>query len=323
MGNAQIVEDPAANAPEVPKASPHVGVLRVRPPFFIVGAQRSGTTMLRLMINSHPDILVPFESGFITTFYERLAQYGDLKQKLNLARLLEDIAKHPLVVKGKLVENADAILSNPISSYADLIYAILEAQVRKHSKKYWGDKTPSYVTEIDILRKVFPACKVIHLIRDGRDVALSNRSVGWGIHNLPRAARDWHWKVTLGRKMGNMMGDAYLEVRYEDLVTHPEQTLVRVCEFLTMPYDKQMLAYHSRATEMMPGESLQWHQNSVQAPNAELAGAWKSRMSRADRILFEEVAGSGLAEFGYPTEKLSATLGSRVRSLYYATLQRW
>ncbi|WP_041354885.1 sulfotransferase [Nitrosococcus halophilus] len=94
-------------------------------PFFIVGVHRSGTTMLRLMVNNHPNIAVPFESVFIPEFYRRLADYGDLTKQESVANLLRDIAAHPFVRRGGLIPgDMDTILARPIKSYADLIHAI-------------------------------------------------------------------------------------------------------------------------------------------------------------------------------------------------------
>ena len=293
------------------------------PPLFVIGAQRSGTTMLRLMLNRHPDVVVPFESGFITEFIPRQAEFGDLADPANAARLLSAIAAHPLVKKGDLIQDPKAILARPISDYASLCDAIFSVYAEGQGKRRWGDKTPSYVTEIDQLCRLFPGCKILHIVRDGRDVALSNLRVGWGIHNLPRAAHDWRWKTLLAHKMGALLGPNYFELRYEELVTAPEQHLRRICEFLDLQYDPRMLSYHETATNEMPQASLDWHRNSVRAPDSSLIYAWKKDMPKADRIIFEQIASDALETFGYEQENLPSNLGSRVRNLYYATLQRW
>jgi Sulfotransferase family len=293
------------------------------PPFFIVGAQRSGTTMLRLMLNRHPDLSVPFESGFVTDFFKRLKSYGDLKDADNARRLLIDIAKHPLAQKGGFITDVDAILSTRVENYADLVNAIFRAHARARDKARWGDKTPGYVTDLEVIWKLFPGCLVIHLVRDGRDVAISNQHIEWGIHSIPRAAEDWRWKTTLGHKVGTVLGDHYLELRYEDLILQTEPALRRVCDFLHVAFQPEMLRYHETGESEIPPDSLRWHRNSVRAPDASLVYAWKERMSHADRIIFEQVAGDALKLFGYEIEGLPSTWSSRLKNLYYATLQRW
>jgi hypothetical protein len=295
----------------------------ISPPFFVVGAQRSGTTMLRLMLNRHPELCVPFESGFIPAFHARSASYGDLADEANARRLLDDIAAHPLARKGGLVDDVPAILARSHASYAELVHAVFEVAAAREGKARWGDKTPSYVTDLDVLWTLFPGCRIVHLVRDGRDVAWSNRGVAWGIRNLPAVAADWRWKATLGRKVGRALGEAYLEVRYEDLVLDTVPVLGRICAFLGVDYVPGMLDYPASARASMPSDSLRWHQNSIRAPDRSLVQAWKHRLTPADRVIFEAIAGDALELFGYERERLPATWRSRARSLYYATARRW
>jgi Sulfotransferase family len=299
-----------------------VGGPPARPPFFIVGAQRSGTTLFRLMLNEHPELSVPFESVFIPVFYRRLHEYGDLAQRDNARRLLSDMAAYPLHF-GRLVKDPDAILAHPISSYAELLDAVFRVDAAAKKKTRWGDKTPGYETDIDVLCELFPGCQIIHLVRDGRDVVLSNRRVEWGIASLPRAAADWRWKVTLGHKMGRLLGGQYLELKYECLVLDPERSLRRACAFLDVAFDPRMLDYPAHAERDMPIEARPFHRNSIRPPDPSLIDEWRRRMSRADRIIFEQVAGDALELFGYELERHPATVGSRLKNLYYAIWRRW
>lgn len=294
-----------------------------REPIFVVGAQRSGTTMFRLMLNAHPHICIPFESGFIPSFYKRLSEYDDLSLKDNQARLIKDIADYPLMKKGKLILDVGELLSFPISNYSDLVTAIFSTYAQSKGKERWGDKTPSYVTELDIIWKLFPGCKVIHLVRDGRDVALSMGAMDWGSKNIIRLAQEWVWKTTLGHKMGNLIGDCFLEVRYEDLIMDTEITLKKVCSFLDEEYTPEMLDYHNSARDEMPSESIQYHKTSVSKPDESKVFGWKTRMSRSDRIIFEDIARKALTRFGYETENQRYTLGAKLKQIYYCAVKRW
>ncbi|MDA8382470.1 MAG: sulfotransferase [Betaproteobacteria bacterium] len=291
-------------------------------PFFVVGAQRSGTTMLRLMLNAHPRLCVPFESGFIIDFHDRRDGYGALSVKDNAARLLDDIAAHPKVRKGGLITDRDAILARPIEDYADLVDAIFSAYAEDKGKPRWADKTPWYVTEIDKLWGLFPSARIIHLVRDGRDVALSLRNLDWGSRHLPRVAADWRWKTTLAHKVGSVVPTRFLEVRYEDLVLQTQPTLERICAFVGEAFDPGMLAFHRNAEQEMPQDSVKYHRNSVRSPNKEKVYAWKERMSSADRIIFEQIAGAELSLFGYEREDRPSTWMSRLKNFYYCA-KRW
>lgn len=292
-------------------------------PFFIVGAQRSGTTMLRLMLNNHPALAVPFESVFIPEFYRRLGEYGDLREHGNVERLLGDICADRWVQRGGLVPDPGAVLARGVDSYPALVDAIFSEYARSRGKRRWGDKTPTYVTELDVLWELFPGCRFVHLVRDGRDVALSLSGISWGSSHIPRIAEEWRWKTTLAHKMGRMIPDHYLEVRYEDLVREPTAALRAICGFLGEPYSDAMLDYHASGEQEMPQDSLQWHRSSVSAPDPSKLDAWKRRMSVPDQILFEEFAGSALDLFGYERLNRPATLGSRLRRMRYTLVKRW
>jgi hypothetical protein len=274
------------------------------------------------MLNSHSRIAVPFESAFLCQ-YPNLAQYGDLKNKSNAEKLLQALAEEPLTKKGKIIQEPEAILAEPIETYNDLLTAVFQQYARRRGKVRWGVKTPWYVTEIDQIWRLFPHCKIIHLIRDGRDVALSYRRVSWGSSHTPRVAADWRWKVMLGHKMGEMIWASYLEVHYEDLVRSPEATLSKVCAFLGEQYEAQMLHYHQDGAHEMPSESLQWHRTSVSAPDETKVLAWKREMPLADQILFDEIAGDALEQFGYERVRQEAPIRVACKRVYYCLIRRW
>ncbi|RMD63716.1 MAG: sulfotransferase [Alphaproteobacteria bacterium] len=307
------------------KDTQSVPALHDTSPFFIVGVQRSGTTMLRLMLNQHPHLAIPFESGFIAEFYRKIDRYGDLHDTGNRNRLLSDIAGDDWVVRGKLIDDVTTIAKYPASDYAEIVAAIFQDYARRKGKPRWGDKTPGYVDEIDTLWKVFPGCKFIHLVRDGRDVALSLRRIAWGTSSIPRMAHEWRWKTLLAHKMGNLLGDHFLEVRYEDLVLDTEATLRTICAFLGESYDARMLDYHVKGVKAdeLPSDSIRWHRMSVRAPDPKKVFEWKTAMSEADQIIFEEIAGDALSAFGYECRGRTPTLKSRLRKLHYMLIRRW
>ena len=280
--------------------------------------------MLRLMVNNHPHLCVPHESKFMTTFFPLLARYGDLSERANAASLLDDVSRHPAVERGGLVRDKDRILAYPIYGYSDFIDAIMSERAHADGKSRWGDKTPFYTPDIDVLWHLFPEAKIIHLVRDGRDVSLSQRRISWLPNSMPRIAENWRWMTTICHKVGSVRGAEYfLEIKYEDLVCDTERSLRRVCDFLGEPFAPEMLSYEQGARAAVPQESLQWHLNSVRAPDPVKAYAWKRELALADRIIFEQHAGDALELFGYELERHPTTWASRFKSLYYALLVRW
>ncbi|MFQ5535272.1 MAG: sulfotransferase, partial [Sphingomonadales bacterium] len=207
--------------------------------------------------------------------------------------------------------------------FADLIDAIYREYAARFGKVRWGDKTPFYTPDIDILWNLFPGCRIIHLVRDGRDVAVSQRKIGWLSSSIPRLAEDWRWKTTVAHKVGSVLGEDFLEIRYEDLVVEPETVLRCICAFLGEEFDPEMLGYHDNAGDVVPADSLRWHRNSIRPPDPSKLGTWKIKMSRADRTIYEQIAGQALEEFGYEREYLASTFASRARALYFALIKRW
>jgi len=145
----------------------------VIPPFFIVGCARSGTTLLRLVLASHSEIAIPPESFFVGRNQEYLKK-GALSHR-EARKLLQTIyatdSFKDFGLDTAIIEKQ--IFSKATVTYLDIICTIFDTYARQHGKKRWGDKTTSYVFEVDFLVKLFPASKFIVLIRDGRDVAVS------------------------------------------------------------------------------------------------------------------------------------------------------
>ncbi|MDZ7829171.1 MAG: sulfotransferase [Halofilum sp. (in: g-proteobacteria)] len=292
-----------------------------QPPFFIVGAQRSGTTMSRLTLTEHSRLSVPFESVFDPRFLPAEAGiWRPVRSGTRWQGCLMTSSPITGCARAELVPDPQLVLDQEPRSYPALVNAIFSAYARLQGKERWGDKTPGYVADLDVLNELWPDCRVVHLVRDGRDVALSLAGVSWGSPDLMRNAANWRWKTVLGRKMGTMMGERYLEVRFEDLVREPDRSLRRVCDFLGEHYEPGMLHYPASAHAAMPEQSLQWHRTSISTPDQSRAFEWKRRMSLADQIVFDEVAGDALDLFGYTRVQRRHTIRSRIRFARYALL---
>src|SRR5262249_20192115 len=148
-------------------------------PIFIVGCPRSGTALLRDLLRSHPRLSFPGESHFIPALYRG---YGDPNNEREACALASRILESAWVKAWGLALEPSAFAGE--RSYAKIVSRIFEAWAEKERKPRWGDKTPRYVVEIPLLMKLFPDAKILHIIRDGRDVALSWISAGFGPRNV-------------------------------------------------------------------------------------------------------------------------------------------
>jgi len=279
-------------------------------PIFIVGCPRSGTALLRNLLRSHPHLAFPTESHFIPAYYRG---YGDPRSAREARRLAESILRLYWVRIWKLSLRPGDFAD--CRSFREVVCRLFETFARQQGKRRWGDKTPHYVAQIPVLLELFPAAKILQIIRDGRDVALSWLKTRMEPRNLYTAARMWRELVRAGREAGaRLPRETYLEVRYETLLAETQPTMREVCAFIGEPYDEAVLRPqpdppppHRAHLKDRPARSTR-----VVSSNME---KWKTRMPVPDRVLFESVAGDLLSELGYETE-------GRVRKIS-ALERRW
>ena len=289
-------------------------------PIFIVGAARSGTTLLQYMLRSHPDISLPTaESHFFIPFYERINEYGDLSSKENIRSLLEEIyssRKHFFDddVHG-IKFNADSLTEilygRGCSTLPELVSGIFQENAKAEGKSRWGDKTPYYILHLDTLLEMFPNAQVIHLIRDGRDCALSmlNRKWDLQIFNIYHAAYIWNRYVTAGKDFGTKNPDQYFEIKYEDILNQPELSLEKLCDFLSIKFDQSVINFRKSDGSGRTPLLTKPLQKSNQA-------RWKSSMSEKQLEVFESLAGPMLESCGYELASHAPSISKSAWLLY-------
>jgi sulfotransferase family protein len=277
------------------------------PYLFIVGCPRSGTTLLQRMVNTHPDIAMTPESHWIPRLYAKdwaLTSEGRVKPKL-IRRLLS----HPKFARLKIsAEELTGLAGNgqPVS-YGNLVSRIFDLYGQRQRKPLVGDKTPDYVRSIKTLHSLWPSARFVHVIRDGRDVALSmidwtkcrpkpGDFTGWQEDRISTAALWWELNVRLGQLAGKSLGHSfYYEVRYESLVTHPEEECAALCRFLAVPYSDAMVRFYEGPTAFDPGlEAKRAH-----LPVTPGLRNWRAQLPPEDNERFEAAAGGLLKELGY------------------------
>jgi Sulfotransferase family len=264
-------------------------------PFFIVGSARSGTTLLRLILNAHVDVAVPPESRWITELWTG-------RDPVQVESFLEALAAHERFEAWDLPVDAvrmelDSAASAP---YADLVRAAYRAYARLQGKSRWGDKTPRYVEHIKFLAGLIPDARFIHLVRDGRNVALSYADVPFGPKTVARAAELWSRRVAAGLDAGRVLtAGRYLELRYEQLVDDTTEQVKAVCDYLNLDFDPGMLDYTERARSAVLPRASRFNPNVTKPPIAAVR-SWEEAMPPRHVEIFEAVAGPLLSKLGYP-----------------------
>jgi len=274
-------------------------------PFFIMGAGRSGTTLLRAMLEAHPDVHIPPELP-LAPVVRQFRLYSRLPWSALLRVILGDLEFHATWDRWEL----------PLGPlYRDLVQApraarnlaaVIDALFRAHARAHkpsalrWGDKTPPNTVVLPTLTRLFPDLQVVHLIRDGRDVVQSfMRESEAGLRYF---ARWWVRAVSSARAFGAEHPSQYLEIRYEDLVTRTEATLQDILAFLKITPDDRMLRYHELDQKLGDVDrypALQGVRNPV---HAESIGKWRSALDAAQVAELDRLIGPTLARLGYGQE---------------------
>jgi hypothetical protein len=264
-----------------------------------------------MMLDAHPQLAIPPETQFLPDLLdaaERGARGRDLAEAITAARNWSDFGLDPGRLTERIGERAEA---------ADALRAVYELYAERQSKPRWGDKTPKHVTRMRRIGALLEEARFVHLIRDGRDVALSRRRRGMGTAKpTAETAGLWRRRIERARSQARRLPGRCLELRFEDLVAGPEPALRAVCDLIELDYHPAMLSYHDRAPERLAelggdlassggriarsgGERLASHALAAEPPRAERIAAWRTEMAEADRREFEAVAGDLLAELGY------------------------
>lgn len=273
-------------------------------PFFLIGFQRSGTTLLRLMLDSHPDVAIPLDvTGLWDRYERRLDHYGDLTRPSARRALIGDLLAEERIRLWKVPLDIDTVLARwTLPGYPGVIDALCASYAAAKGKRRWGDKDPGNILRIPQVHRWFPDARIVHIVRDGRAACLSHLSQSFGHDDLMECANAWREEVWWSRQMGALLGDElYLEVRFEDLVTDPAAELRRVAAFLELDYTDRMLDYHLRVDDAVPPEKRHIWPLIGEPPRKENATLWRERMSPGTRVCFEKRAGAVLEELGYET----------------------
>jgi hypothetical protein len=269
-------------------------------PLFIVGNDRSGTTMLRLILDRGPDVAIPPESMFLTDFEPAFAR-GEPRDAAAARRFMAEVWNHPKVRLWDLPGAPPAVPLglSPADAYRFVVEAPFKAYAAKYGKLRWGDKTPHYVHHVDHLLALWPRARCVVLVRDGRDVALSLRKLPFGPNNAWAAAPWWARGIRAGEQAQSAHPDSVLTVRYEDLAQGPRDVVPRICDFLGLRYSEEMLALEEADPSKIVPDQASWFPTLFDGINTTAVARWQREMSVRDQRVFAARAAAELARLGY------------------------
>jgi len=284
-------------------------------PFFIVSAPRSGSTLLRLILDAHPRLAVPPPGWLFDMVYPYLFSYGDLKQRANLLALAEDMLRAPTVSRWPIKVSPDALADAAREpSFSGIYEALHVAYASAGGKQRWGEKTPRNSFWMDEIRALYPGAQFIHIVRDGRDQAIDiSDSLLWP-YSVYSGANLWQRYVSAVRESAaRLPAGAFLEVRYEDLCAAPEKTIRALCGFLGEAFDPVMLSPHeTRSARAWSEHPL--HAKTAQPISTKFCEMYKTRLPGSDVAVLDALIGDTLKRFGYAVSSAASPAPARLAS---------
>jgi Sulfotransferase family len=297
---------------------------RAKAPVFVVGCGRSGTTLLYHMVLSSGNFVVyRTESNVINLLEPR---FGDLSQERNKRRLLDAWYQSRLyTLTGLDKPPLEKRVMEECKNGGDFLRIAMEEMARMQGVERWADTTPEHILHLHRIKETIPDALIIHIIRDGRDVALSTDKLGY----IKRAPWDrspsimacglyWEWMVNKGRKDGHDLGADYTEVHFEELVANPRETLDRLGEFIEHDLDYDRIQKVGIGSVSQPNSSFSDGESDA---NFSPAGRWKSGYTDERLRAFEGLVGGTLEATGYELasgefSKLNTASLKRMRATY-------
>ena len=258
-------------------------------PIFIVGVPRSGTTLLRLILTSHPDICIPPESTFFVDLEQKYGSSNNIYNQID--EFIEELYKNKkfrewninrLELKKKLEENSNLQYHNCISS-------IYQLYLNKNNSlaSIWGDKNPKYVYHTDLIFKYFPHARIIHIVRDVRAVYSSLHQIEinklWDIKKsnftINRVTQIWSKALDIANNYKH--DKRFYLLSYEKLVSNPQEQIKNLCNWLKIGFDERMLLFYQKNLDegLVPEHRLQWHQNTLKPVSSNQINSWQDKLS--------------------------------------------
>jgi hypothetical protein len=289
---------------------------RRREPFpVIVGCPRSGTSLLAVMLDSHPQLAVPPETAFIGPVAGLHGPSAAVRRRFFDAITADKLALSNWsdfgLDRDALWRRLESLEPFTVSAGLRAFYALY---AESEGKSRCGEKTPGYVFLMPEIAALLPEARFIHVIRDPGDTALSWRKTWFApSQDLRVLGAEWKKHVEAGRRASSLV-PRYLEVRFEALVTRPEETLRRVCELVALQFDPAMLDYRARGAariERLQGrqhasgpmiereQRTRIHANLTREPDPQRLDVWRREISAEERRALEEAAGPLVRELGY------------------------
>ncbi len=299
------------------------GRKRSKAPVFVLGCGRSGTKFLYHTLLSAGGFAVYHAES--NTFNLLGSRFGNLAHRTNREALMNAWLRSKLFHRtGLTPEEIEPKILDDCRNAGDFLRIVMETIAHKQGVERWAECTPLHLLYLPLIKRFFPDALIIHIIRDGRDVAVSLNKIGWirpypwdKARSVVAAGLFWRWIVAKGRRHGRLFGANYREVHYEDLVNTPRETLAELGRFIDHDLDYDRIQQVALGSLQSPNSSFRDEAKQDFSP----VGRWKSTLSPAQIIELESAIGDLLVETGYdpitPRRELSPSANVQLMKLVY------
>jgi len=285
-------------------------------PIFVLGAPRSGTTLLRMMLNAHPRIVMPHETTLVCEVALRYPDSGavidDVEAFVDLAWSVRRVAEVLRLTKERMAGLVSSCFPRTPANALGALYRAAQGCSPSDESVRWGDKYTGAGEYLRRLAAYFPDAQFIEILRDPRDsVASVVRSLNgfrtlsgrWYRANVVGAATLWRDLVAATTAQARGLGPGrHLAIRYEELVAEPRRTCETVCAMLGLDFAPDMLEYYKSAGEaaVIPEDSRRkFHPNVARPPSTRSVGCGMRELNRLQRTTVERICGDMMEHHGY------------------------
>ena len=274
-------------------------------PIFMIGTQRSGSNLLRLMLNQLPEVAAPHPPHILQRLMPMVAGYGDLQVQANFMRLVEDVCQlvelNPVPWEGVTLDRQEVARRCRTPSVVAVFGAVYDIMAETRGAQTWCCKSLANINYLSDIENYFrDGAKYIYLYRDGRDVAVSFCKAVVGEKHFYHIAKEWAATQQIALGMRERIGPSrFFGVRYEDITAQPESTMQQLCKFLGYRYTPSMLSFHKTDEAKKAAESSDLWGNVVNPVMSENSRKFLREAAPADVRIFELVAGDVLDALGY------------------------
>ena len=273
-------------------------------PVFMIGTQRSGSNLLRLMINQLGDIASPHPPHILERIMPLMDNYGDLEKDDNFSLLVDDVCKlvelNPVIWEGVTFDRDEVTKRCNQRNLVAVHGAVYDMYAEAQGAKTWCCKSMANILYTDDIEDYFDAPKYIYLYRDGRDVALSFQKAVVGEKHIYNIAKEWTETQELAIKLRNSIDKSrFFSISYEALTNQPVESAQALCEFLGVEYTDEMLSFHQSSEAKNAAKSSQLWGNVTSPVMKNNSKKYQNEMDAGDIKIFESIAGHVLDDLGY------------------------